>query len=151
MPCRRANNLTSLAVISDVYSGMSNLGSAPTSTDWSSPDMVKDTEGDWSIASAHRGVSIPGFAGLCLHATPPPDTKARTSSASLIPKCQKQYIATVAQVLKFSPSTKIQAIIPGANLYLNTNDREDSEVMTMASLGDVFQFHSPPFQGRISF
>ncbi|GJQ90138.1 hypothetical protein Tco_0001277 [Tanacetum coccineum] len=76
---------------------------------------------EWSIASAHRGASIPGFAGLCLHATPPPDTKARTSSASPIPKCQKQYIATVAQVLKFSPSTKIQAIIPGADLYLNNS------------------------------
>ncbi|GKE03342.1 hypothetical protein Tco_1395360 [Tanacetum coccineum] len=29
---------------------------------------------------------------------PPPDTKARTSSTSPIPKCQKQYIATVVQL-----------------------------------------------------
>ncbi|GKC85713.1 hypothetical protein Tco_1141430 [Tanacetum coccineum] len=51
----------------------------------------------WSIASPHEDFSIPGFAELCLHATSLPDTKARTSSASPIYKCQKQCIAIVVQ------------------------------------------------------
>ncbi|GJY32188.1 hypothetical protein Tco_0415683, partial [Tanacetum coccineum] len=51
------------------------------------------------------------------HATPPPDSDSgRVSSASPIPKCQEQYTATV---LKFSPRTKIQVVLPGADLYLN--------------------------------
>nr|GEW25092.1 hypothetical protein [Tanacetum cinerariifolium] len=69
--------------------------------------------------------NIPGFAGLCLHATSPPDTKARTSSAAPILKCQKQCITTVTQVLKLSPSAKIQVILSGADLYLNNDGDGD--------------------------
>ncbi|GJW83097.1 reverse transcriptase domain-containing protein [Tanacetum coccineum] len=37
------------------------------------------------------------------HATPPPDTKVRVSSASLFPKCQEQCTATVTQIHKELP------------------------------------------------
>ncbi|GJY19897.1 hypothetical protein Tco_0392463 [Tanacetum coccineum] len=43
---------------------------------------------------------------MCLHATSPPDTKARTSSASPISKCQKQCIVTVVQPKFDMPSYK---------------------------------------------
>nr|GEV51410.1 hypothetical protein [Tanacetum cinerariifolium] len=59
----------------------------------------ENTSSDWrSIASTHGNDIVPEFTELCPHATPPPDTKARTSSASPIPKCQEQCIATVAQI-----------------------------------------------------
>ncbi|GJR40945.1 ribonuclease H-like domain-containing protein [Tanacetum coccineum] len=48
--------------------------------------LVGYTDADWA-----------GFTGLCLHAIPPPVIKDRASSASSIPNCQEQCIATVTQ------------------------------------------------------
>ncbi|GKA99304.1 hypothetical protein Tco_0827241 [Tanacetum coccineum] len=54
------------------------------------------------------------------YATPPPDTKARVSPASLFPKCHKRCTATVTQILKdLSARSRIQLIPFDTDPYLN--------------------------------
>nr|GEU77527.1 reverse transcriptase domain-containing protein [Tanacetum cinerariifolium] len=74
----------------------------------------------------HRNVTIPGFTGLCLHATPSPDTKDRASSTSPIPKCHEQCIATVTQNHNSLLPRKLMASpVEGEGLE-GTDDREET-------------------------
>nr|GEV81257.1 ankyrin repeat-containing domain, PGG domain protein [Tanacetum cinerariifolium] len=90
--------------------------------------------------------SVPGFAGPCPHATPPPNTKSRTSSASPISKQQKQYIATVAQVLEFTSSVKVPSTPPGTSAIRSLNRLirgGDGWYVVLSSTGISYKSGSP--------
>nr|GEX10246.1 hypothetical protein [Tanacetum cinerariifolium] len=118
------NNSSASGITSSQHSSAFAVSAhvANTSIKKHSLSVIKFSSPYSSVISKHSAathLSMPGFTGPCPHAIPPPDTNARTSSASPISKQQKQYIATVAQVLEFTPNVKVQAIPPGTDLYLN--------------------------------
>ncbi|GKD05719.1 reverse transcriptase domain-containing protein, partial [Tanacetum coccineum] len=80
--------------------------------------------------STHKNVTIPEFTELCLYATPPPDTKARASSAFPISKCQEQCIATVAQIPReLASRARIRLVLSGSvegGGPEGTDDREET-------------------------
>ncbi|GJZ40146.1 reverse transcriptase domain-containing protein [Tanacetum coccineum] len=73
--------------------------------------------------STRKNVTIPGFMGLCLHATPPPDIKDQASSASPTPKCQEQCIAI--DIKSLLPRKLMAGPVKGGGPK-GTGDREET-------------------------